>query len=168
MSRAFVKETDTQDDLPPGRRAPRQQPCYITRYGYDVAQREHAELARQLHGRRLDALEFDAQEEFRRQRARWHELADLLAAVLPVDPLAQPGDEVRFGATVTLTNAAGEEHTVTLVGEDEVALRAGRVSWRSPLGQAVLGARLGEEVVCPRPAGAVRLTVRAIAYPAAP
>ena len=75
---------------------------------------------------------------------------------------------MRFGATVTLTHATGEEQTVTLVGEDEMALRAGRVSWRSPLGQAVLGACLGEEIVCPRPAGAVRLTVSAIVYLAAP
>ena len=168
MSRAFVKETDTEDEFAPPRRAPRQPPCYITRHGYTQAQREHAELARLLAGRHLDSVELDDREEFRRQRARWYELADLLAAVLPVDPATQAGETVRFGASVTLQSDNGALQTVTLVGEDEVELRAGRVSWRSPLGQALLGARVDEEVWWPRPAGALRLTVRSIAYLAAP
>src|SRR5512141_1044236 len=54
-----------------------------------------------------------------------------------VDPAAarEQGDEDRvfFGATVTVTNEAGEERTVSIVGVDEIDTTKGYISWISPM-----------------------------------
>ncbi|MNN83694.1 Transcription elongation factor GreA [compost metagenome] len=40
-----------------------------------------------------------------------------------------------------------------LVGEDQADAPAGLINWGSPLGRALLGAQLGDEVLWQRPAG---------------
>jgi len=82
-----------------------------------------------------------------------------------VDPAGQPRDEVRFGAEVETRDEAGARHVVRLVGDDETDTNHGRVSWRSPLGRALTGARVGDRVVWQRPAGDRELEVTAIRYP---
>lgn len=63
-----------------------------------------------------------------------------------VPPQDAPGDTVRFGDTVTLERDDGRIQSWTLVGEDESDPTAGKVAYVSPLAQAVLGRRLGDEV----------------------
>jgi len=63
-----------------------------------------------------------------------------------VPPQDAPGDTVRFGDTVTLERDDGRIQSWTLVGEDESDPAAGKVAYVSPLAQAVLGRRLGDEV----------------------
>ena len=63
-----------------------------------------------------------------------------------IDPLTQPHDRVLFGATVRYTNESGEARTVTIVGQDEIDPRQGRVSWVSPIAKALLNARVGSVV----------------------
>jgi transcription elongation GreA/GreB family factor len=63
-----------------------------------------------------------------------------------VPPQEAPGDTVRFGDTVTLERDDGRIQSWTLVGEDESDPTAGKVAYVSPLAQAVLGRRLGDEV----------------------
>jgi len=65
------------------------------------------------------------------------------AVVVP--PPAEPTDEVRFGATVTVRDAAGET-TYRIVGVDETDAARGWISWRSPLAQALLQTRVGARV----------------------
>ena len=71
-------------------------------------------------------------------------LSKRLKDAVVVDPAAQP-DRSRtfFGATVTYVEVDDTERTVTLVGEDETDAAAGRISWRSPVGVALKGARVG-------------------------
>lgn len=67
--------------------------------------------------------------------------------VPPPDALRDAsGDTVRFGDTVTLERDDGRIQSWTLVGEDESDPTAGKVAYVSPLAQAVLGRRLGDEV----------------------
>lgn len=54
--------------------------------------------------------------------------------------------EVRFGSTVTLEAADGARLRYQVVGEDEAEPREGRISYVSPIGTALLGAQVGEEV----------------------
>jgi transcription elongation GreA/GreB family factor len=61
-----------------------------------------------------------------------------------VEPAA-PDGVVRFGSTVTIAREDGREQVWTIVGEDEADPAAGRVSYVSPLAQAVLGRRVGDE-----------------------
>jgi transcription elongation factor GreB len=71
---------------------------------------------------------------------------------------------VYFGAFVTVANEAGEREEWRLVGPDESDPAAGRISVESPVGRALLGRALGEEVEVVRPRGRVRLGVVEIRY----
>ncbi len=58
---------------------------------------------------------------------------------------APAGDTVAFGSRVTIARN-GKRQSLRIVGEDEADPREGLVSWRSPLAQAILGARAGDVV----------------------
>jgi len=81
-----------------------------------------------------------------------------------VDPCEDRGETVFFGATVVLENEDGEERTLQIVGEDEIDPEGTRVSWRSPVGRALLGRRLGEDVQVVTPGGHRVLTVVEVRY----
>jgi len=81
-----------------------------------------------------------------------------------VDPRDQDQERVFFGATVTYSDSSGAEHTVSIVGTDEVDPARGRVSWVSPVARALLKAREGDAVTLTTPAGEERLEVREIRY----
>lgn len=94
-------------------------------------------------------------------------LAGRLAQAEVVDPAAQTvRDRVFFGATVTYATERDEEVTVTIVGVDEADMGARTISVGSPVGLALLRARVGDEVVVQTPRGAERLEVLRIEYPA--
>ena len=91
-------------------------------------------------------------------------LSKRLDEAVVVDNAGKTHDRVRFGATVTFEDASGDEREVTIVGVDELDPANGRVSWRSPLARALLGARTGDTVTVRAPRGAERLEVVAIRY----
>jgi transcription elongation factor GreA len=63
-------------------------------------------------------------------------------------------DRVVFGATVTIENTdSGEKRTWRIVGEDEASVEDAKISFKSPLGAALIGRHPGEEAVVPAPAG---------------
>jgi transcription elongation factor GreB len=68
---------------------------------------------------------------------------------------------------VTYANMRDEEHTITIVGIDEVDSSQGRVSWVSPVARALLKARIGDTVPVRTPAGIDQIEVLEIAYPPA-
>jgi transcription elongation factor GreB len=81
-----------------------------------------------------------------------------------VDPRDQDRDRVFFGATVTYRDSGGREHTVSIVGTDEVDPAHGRVSWVSPIARALLKTREGDAVTLSTPAGNEPLEVLGIRY----
>jgi transcription elongation factor GreA len=68
-------------------------------------------------------------------------------------------DTVAIGARVTVAEEGEPEETYHLVGPAEAAPAAGRISHESPLGQALLGRRVGERVSVPAPAGSFDVTI---------
>ena len=70
-----------------------------------------------------------------------------------IDPAAVRRDKIFFGATVTIEDEEGITMTYQIVGEDEVDPKAGKISWASPFGKALLGRCIDDEVVVKRPAG---------------
>ncbi|MBX3502358.1 MAG: transcription elongation factor GreB [Alphaproteobacteria bacterium] len=85
--------------------------------------------------------------------------------------VVDPGKQIRrnqvfFGATVTYANMRDEEHTITIVGVDEVDSNRGLVSWVSPVARALLKARVGDTVSVRTPSGVEQIEVLRIAYPA--
>jgi transcription elongation factor GreB len=61
----------------------------------------------------------------------------------------------------------GARREYRIVGEDEVDPKEGRISWRSPLGRALLKKCAGDVVTVQRPAGATDFTLIAVRYTAA-
>lgn len=94
-------------------------------------------------------------------------LTGQLDVAIIVDPLAQgsrAGDRILFGATVTVANGQGEERVLSLVGGDEMDASRGRISWFSPVGRALLGAREGDEVTVVTPGGKEDLEIIKVEY----
>jgi transcription elongation factor GreB len=89
------------------------------------------------------------------------------AAVL-IDPEAprprQAAERVFFGATVRYADAENNQHTVSIVGIDEVDLARNHISWVPPLGRALMKAAEGDEVTLRAPSGATQLNILEIRY----
>ena len=73
-------------------------------------------------------------------------------------------DRVYFGAWVTTEDEEGQTQRYRLVGPDEFDARAGRISVDSPVGRALMGRRLGDEVVIRRPKGEIVCEILEIDY----
>ena len=69
---------------------------------------------------------------------------------------------VELGSKVSVVPAGGKEEHYTIVGSAEASPRDGRISNESPVGRALLGKSVGEEVQVQVPAGVLRLTITAI------
>jgi transcription elongation factor GreA len=72
-------------------------------------------------------------------------------------------DCVRLGSHVVVEDEDGETQEYLIVGSAEADPRHGRISNESPVGQSLLGRRVGEEVDVSAPGGSFRLTVKKIA-----
>ena len=71
---------------------------------------------------------------------------------------------VFFGATVRYANTAGTEHTVSIVGGDEVDLERHYISWMSPLARALTKGGPGDSVVLRAPGGTEKLQILEVRY----
>jgi transcription elongation factor GreA len=80
-------------------------------------------------------------------------------AVLIDEEEAHHSSSVQLGSTVTVQNEKGQEEQYTIVGSAEADPKEGRISNESPVGQALLGKRVGEEVSVKVPAGTLRFTI---------
>jgi transcription elongation factor GreB len=96
------------------------------------------------------------------RRLRW--LHRRLAAAEVVEPSQDRGEVVYFGATVTCAWPDGNEKVFHLVGEDEIEAELGRISWRSPLGKALLRKREGDTVRFQHLAEAVNIDIVEVEY----
>jgi transcription elongation factor GreB len=99
---------------------------------------------------------------------RMRYLMGRLDHVQPIDPAAQTGESIKFGATVVVADEEGVEQTWRLFGEDEVAVEHGILSFKSPLGGALLGKREGDEVQFDAPRGRRVLEIVTVRYDAQP
>ncbi len=84
-----------------------------------------------------------------------------------VNPAELAGSLVLFGATVTIEDEEGEAQVWTIRGEDEVDVAARVLSYASPIGRALLGKRIGDEVVFQTPGGRREVTITALSFPPA-
>src|SRR5262249_32930792 len=126
-----------------------ERPELIKTVAWAAANGDRSENADYLYGKkRLREIE---------RRIRF--LMKRLEAAEVVDPRARAQERVFSGATGTYAGAAGEEHTVSIVGTDEADPARGRVSGVSPTAGARLKAREGDTVTPRTPAGDERLEV---------
>jgi transcription elongation factor GreB len=73
-------------------------------------------------------------------------------------------DKVYFAAWVRLEDEDGEEQRYQLVGPDEFDAKKGRISVDSPVGRALMGKRIGDEVLVRRPRGETAYIILGIDY----
>lgn len=98
-------------------------------------------------------------------------LAGRLETVQVMHPPAQAAagtDTAGFGAWVTIEDEDGARSCYRLVGPDEPDPDRGHVSVQSPMGRALLGKHLDDEVEVRRPRGDAYFTILAIAYGSRP
>jgi transcription elongation factor GreA len=82
-----------------------------------------------------------------------------------IDPATLPRDRVAFMATVVVKDLAyGDEETYTLVGPGEEDYDAGKILMMSPLGQGLLGKKVGEIAEIAAPKGTIRFEIVSIDY----
>jgi transcription elongation factor GreA len=86
-----------------------------------------------------------------------------LKAIIANAKITEKGgnDKVRLGSTVILLCGGAKEKYV-IVGPDEADIFAGKVSYRSPLGKAVLGKKPGDKVILKTPGGKIAYEIKEI------
>lgn len=90
---------------------------------------------------------------------RIQELEYLLKNAILVENSDGHREVVEIGARVTVQEEDLDPEIFYLVGAKEADPRNGKISYESPFGRALMGGRVGEEVVARTPAGETRLRI---------
>lgn len=104
------------------------------------------------------------------RRAMWQnnsriaELEDILSRVQIVESGNGVPTEVQLGVTVELETPSGQRMSVTMVGSHEADVFSGKISNESPLGQALMGKKVGDEVQVKSPKGSQTYVVVELLY----
>ena len=183
MSKAFTRETDSDDDeqqdsalpeLPTGGKN------YMTPQGYATLRGELLQLIDEERPKVVEVVHWAASNGDRSENGdyiygkkrlreidrRIRFLTQRLELAEVVDPSVHHGhDQVFFGATVAYAEASGQERTVTIMGIDESDSAQGQVSWISPIARALLKAREGDVVKLVTPLGAQDIEILRVGYP---
>ncbi len=152
-------------------------PNYITVRGYEVLRAELIALrnverpqvvqevadAAAMGDRSENAEYIYGKKRLREIDRRMRFLQKRMEAAVIVDPAKQSGDRVFFGATVII-DEDGVETELQIVGADEIHTEGGRISFSSPVGSALLGKELDDEVTVATPGGKRVLTIIDVRY----
>jgi transcription elongation factor GreA len=93
------------------------------------------------------------------------ELEEIIATAEVIDPSTLSGDQVKFGARVTLLDEDTEkESTYQIVGMHEADIRQGLLSISSPLAKSLIGKHLGDTVSVPAPGGDRTYEILSVVY----
>jgi len=114
---------------------------------------EAIEAAR-AHGDLSENAEYHAAKERQGQiEAMIADIDDQLSRAMVIDPSTLSGKKVVFGATVTLLDEDEKKIKYQLVGQSEADAKDGKISYNSPLGRALIGREVGDEVEVTTPSG---------------
>ena len=106
------------------------------------------------HGDLSENAEYHAAKERQGQvEAQIAELEDKVTRAQIIDPTTLSGDKIVFGATVTLLDDDDKPVRYQIVGQTEADAKAGRISYNSPLGRALIGKKVGDEIEFTVPSG---------------
>lgn len=106
------------------------------------------------HGDLSENAEYHAAKERQGQvEAMISDIEDKISRAQVIDPKTLSGDKIVFGATVTLLDENDKPIKYQVVGEAEADARAGKINYQSPLGRALIGRNLNDEIEFTVPAG---------------
>ncbi len=146
----------------------------MTREGYDKLKAEHDRLrnvemisvtTRVADARAMGDLSENAEYHAAREdqgilQAKINDMADRLARATIIDMSTLPKDVVAFGSKVKVMDLdLDEEETYELVGPGQENPDKGRILTGSPIGQGLLGQKIGETVEIPVPRGTIRFRI---------
>lgn len=141
---------------------------YLTQKGFQKIQQELSDLKNKVRPRVVERLSLAriqgdltenneyalAKEELAFLDGRIEELEEVLKKVALIDENHHSCQNVCLGCRVTVRNGKGE-FIYHIVGEWEADPAVRKVSYSSPLGQALLGKKVGEEIEFAAPAGKI-------------
>lgn len=152
-----------------------QKPVYLTPQGLEELEREldslrtnrRKDIADKIHqakelGTTVNNAEYDdAKRDQSFVEGRIRELESLLkvAKVIPHD---ESHASVKVGSRVTVQNQDAQLEVFTIVGSAEVHPLEGKISNESPVGKALMGKKLGDNVKIMVPAGVISYKVTQI------
>ena len=113
-----------------------ERPGIVREVATAAAEGDRSENSAYIYGKKR-LREIDRRLTFLKKRLRIAEVVDR--------PEITP-NRVVFGATVDVEDDDGEERAFRIVGVDEVDLKRSHISWRSPVGRALLGKKKGDNV----------------------
>ena len=117
------------------------------------------------HGDLSENAEYHAAKERQGQiEAMIADIEDKLSRAVVIDPRELSGDKVVFGATVKLIDEDDKPISYQIVGQTEADAKSGRISYNSPLGRALIGRSVGDEVEVTVPSGDRYYVVDGIAF----
>lgn len=106
------------------------------------------------HGDLSENAEYHAAKERQGQiEASLADIESVLSRAQVIDPKTLSGDKVVFGATVHLLDEDDKPVKYQIVGPTEADAKIGRISYSSPLGRALIGRKVGDEVEVTTPSG---------------
>ncbi len=106
------------------------------------------------HGDLSENAEYHAAKERQGQiEAQIADIEDRVSRAQIIDPTTLSGDRIVFGATVTLLDDDEKQVRYQIVGQTEADAKVGRISYNSPLGKALIGRKVGDEVEVTVPSG---------------
>lgn len=148
---------------------PAMAPIHLTAEGLAALHTELADLtnrrrpeviARIKSARELGDLSENADYEAARKEqsfleGRIQQLEQMIKYAVIIEASREGGSEVVLGSTVVIETDRHGEETFTIVGSAEADAAAGKISFTSPIGRALLGRHPGETVRVQVPAGAL-------------
>jgi transcription elongation factor GreB len=132
----------------------RERPKVVQDVADAAAQGDRSENAEYIYGKR----------KLREIDRRLHFLTKRLESCEVVPQRRDGVTRIFFGAVVDLEDEDGTRVRYRIVGEDETDSKRGYISWRSPVGRALLKKEEGDEIRVMRPGGEACLTIAAITY----
>ena len=101
----------------------------------------------------------DAKEQLGFIEGRVLQIEAILRNAIVVDN-SEPSDEVRIGSTVVIQeDGVGEDEEYRIVGSAEANPRKRKISEKSPIGSALIGAKIGDKVKVKTPDGMIKLEI---------
>jgi transcription elongation factor GreA len=116
------------------------------------------------HGDLSENAEYDAaKEEQGLLELKISKLEELLSKAQIIDTSSMPKDKVHILAKVKVKNLkVNKEFTYTLVSAEEADLQQQKIAYTSPVGQALMGSKVGDTVTANVPAGEIKFQILSI------
>ncbi len=126
--------------------------------------REIAEA--RAHGDLSENAEYHAAKERQSHiEGRINELQSKISRAQVIDTSGKKQNRIVFGASVKVYDLNSDEEKIfTLVGADETSAKEGRISITSPVGKALIGKEVGDEVIIKAPSKTIEYEVVEITF----